>query len=161
MDVTLNNREQELLREYKRLFTKPPEWAYPFAPPIPFVGADYGEGRSKVLIYASAENLTYTRKQSAASPWLSSEHQMLRSRCVHACNKGTCVHIQPIDNGSLLKAARHSLEQVKYQGAFDAASPEVLLEQVAVANPGKCSVDAKNNKDYAGDGTPWSASPGR
>lgn len=50
---------------------------------------------------------------------------------------------------------------MNYHEAFDTDTPQAFLEQVAVANPGKFSkfnLKAKNNKDYAGDGTPWLAS---
>lgn len=161
MDVGLNLWERDLQAEYEAVLAKTehPAWAYPYAPPIPFVGKGYGEnGRSKVLVYASAENLTYTKKLKEVPPWLQPDNQIIRSRIDHRERGGTCVHIQPIDNGSLLKAARHSLSQVTFNGSFTVDSPEAFLDQIAVANPGKFSVDAERNEDYAGDGTPWLAS---
>lgn len=110
-DILKNPKEHELLARYTKLHDQfknenpglvAPKWAYHFAPPIPFVGASYGEGRAKVLIYASAENLTYTRKPKGDRPWLLPENQMIRSRKYNACLGGTSVHIQPINNGSLL-----------------------------------------------------------
>lgn len=158
MDDLLNDKERSLLQAYEDLGRKAPEWAYPFAPPIPFVGKGYGvDSRSKVLIYASAENLRYTKKFKDDG-WLNPENQMIRSRVHHHERGATFVHMQPINNGSLLKAARHSLEQVWYQGSFSTDSPENFLDQVAVANPGKFSVNAESNIDYAGQRTPWLAS---
>lgn len=160
MNDQLNAKENELLRAYceQNQGQVAPEWAYQFAPSIPFVGDDYGRnGRPKVLIYASAENLTYTRNQKVEI-WLQPKNQMIRSRVFHSVKHGTNIHIQPIDNGSLLKAARHSLEQVVPKGKFSTESPEIFLDQVAVANPDKFSVDSMNNKNYAGQKTPWLAS---
>lgn len=161
VDVTLNAYERDLKAAYEEVLatTEHPDWAYPYTPPIPFVGSGYGEdGRSKVLVYASAENLTYTKKQKVVPLWLQPKNQILRSRIVHHVHGGTCIHIQPVDNGSLLKAARHSLNQVEVAGAFAVDSPKSFLGQVAVANAGKFSVNAQRNVDYAGDGTPWVAS---
>lgn len=161
MDVDLNLWERDLKAQYESVLAgaKCPDWAYPFAPPIPFVGKGYGEnGRSKVLVYASAENLTYSKKLKEVPLWLRPDNQIIRSRIDHRERGGTCVHIQPIDNGSLLKAARHSLSQVVDDGSFTIYSPQAFLDQIAVANPGKFSVDSERNEDYAGDGTPWLAS---
>lgn len=159
VDVVLNTYERALLSEYERRYSGTPTWAYPFAPPIPFVGDSYGTaGRAKVLIYASAENLTYSRKPNVDLPMLLPENQMIRSRYDHAVRGGTCVHIQPIDNGSLLLAGRHALTHIRHQGTFSTSSPEAFLNEIAVANPGKFSINAIQNRDYAGDGTPWLAS---
>ena len=111
-----------------------------------------------MLIYASAENLSYTRRLKEIPVWLTATSQMFRARIDHSMRGGTNVHIQPIDNGSLLKAARHALTHIKHQGTFSTSSPEAFLNEVAVANPGKFSINTKQNKDYAGDGTPWLAS---
>lgn len=157
----LNDIERKLRVEYESILANvdPPDWAYQYAPAIPFVGNGYGAGnRSKVLVYSSAENLTYTRALKEVPLWMQPENQIIRSRIEHYERGGTCVHIQPIDNGSLLKAARHSLTQVALKGSFSIDSPQAFLDQIAVANPGKFSVDAKRNEDYAGVGTPWHAS---
>jgi len=110
------------------------------------------------LVYASAENLTYTKKLKDVPLWLQPDNQTIRSRIDHLERGGTYVHIQPIDNGSLLKAARHSLSQIEVAGSFTCDSPEAFLNQIAVANPGKFSIDSQRNVDYASDGSPWLAS---
>lgn len=43
LDVELNVLEGKLLESYRKHFFKAPSWAYPVAPPIPFVGKDYPE----------------------------------------------------------------------------------------------------------------------
>ena len=120
MDDLLNDKERSLLQKYEGLFQQAPEWAYPIAPPIPFVGEQYKkEGRAGVLIYASAENLGYTwnNDQPTLSAWERSivEHadewpwfqdqqsRILRSRIMQERYRGTHVHIEPINNGGLLK----------------------------------------------------------
>ena len=61
---------EKLKLEYKEIFTKEngkPAWAYHkkssplqlIMPTIPFVGKNYFEQTKKVLLYASAENLSY------------------------------------------------------------------------------------------------------
>lgn len=171
-DMDMDHKEKALLSEYRKELATyreqnngrvAPEWAYQYQPPIPWVGDGYETpGRPKVLIYASAENLTYTKKYEKnpdeKPSYLKGDDQMLRSRICHTEYRGTHSHIQPINNASLLIAARHALTGIDHEGVFSLGSPETFLDEVAVANPGKFSINAQTNKDYAGDGTPWLAS---
>lgn len=162
VDVELNQLEKDLLRRYqeieqayraenKQAFA--PWWAYPVPPPIPFVGSAFGEsGRPMVLVYASAENLSNPGQVVG----LRNEAAMCRSRRAWMDGgKQHDVHIEPINNGGLLKVARHVIEELGGCNQFS-YSPGSFLEEIAVANPGKFCIDPskfeKNvNLDYARD----------
>lgn len=167
VDVELNALESKLLDYYREHFIKAPSWAYPVAPPIPFVGKDYPENGGGVLIYASAENLGYTWDPSAptikgwelllkerANKWSWFENgmsQMVRGRLMLRSEGDTCVHIGPINDGTQLKVARHILQCLKPLARFAETSPRDFLEQIAVSNPGKYSIFSRTNKDYPRD----------
>lgn len=173
MEVKLNDLEKKLLAHYTDLHNKQgqPEWAYPVAPPIPFVGDNYPAEGGGVLVYASAENLGYTWPDSGTTvqgwkttrpkragkwPWFTDElTEMQRSRMMLAREGGTRVHIEPINNGGLLVVARHILARIDGQSSFS-DTPQGFLSEIAVANPGKFSIRPKDNartvnKDYAKD----------
>jgi hypothetical protein len=74
---------------------------------------------------------------------------------MHAhCPGTTHVHIEPINNGSLLMAAKHALRHI---GQYDKPSQSSwdFLDLVAVANPGKFSIRSKHNLDYANKPRYW------
>lgn len=161
----LNEIERNLLAAYSHIF-KPihdqifPDWAFSVAPPIPFVGARYSSAPKQVLVYASAENLNH---KNQVSRLLDLPEPMLRSRWFlddrrKTDQDSTFVHINPIDNRSLLLAARHILNKLCSNWAFANDKPSAFLDQIAVANPGKFSIDPakinaprKRNFDYAND----------
>ncbi len=155
--------EDDLLVRYRDEYCKfkarnsgrpAPEWAFQIAPAIPFVGQEFGQGSvPQVLIYASAENLSYIwEKDHTHLDWLKDEEsQMRRSRLYNEANHGTNIHIGPVNDRTQLKVARHILECLRPSSRFDAVSPENFLEQIAVANPGKYSVFSPTNKDYPKD----------
>ena len=171
MDDLLNEKERSLLQAYEGLFHRAPDWAYPIAPPIPFVGKHYkNAGRSGVLIYASAENLGYTWNNDERTfsawersilehdeewPWFTSHRtHMMRSRIMFARDRGTQVHIEPINNGGLIKVARHIIENINHEGQFSKDAAASFLDEIAVGNPGKFSIKPENgkkavNSDYA------------
>lgn len=51
-----------LLGGFQALHRQPPAWAWPYAPPLPFLGTEYAVG-SGLLIYASAENLAWMNRR--------------------------------------------------------------------------------------------------
>ncbi|HNK84969.1 MAG TPA: hypothetical protein PKL41_07195, partial [Flavobacteriales bacterium] len=162
VDVELNQLEKDLLRRYQEIEQAyraenkqavAPWWAYPVPPPIPFVGSAFGEsGRPKVLVYASAENLSNPGQVVG----LRNAAAMCRSRRAWLDGgKQHDVHIEPINNGGLLKVARHIIEELGYRDQFS-CTPRSFLEEIAVANPGKFCIDPskfekKVNLDYARD----------
>ena len=131
-----------------------PKWAFQIAPAIPFVGSAYGRGALPgVLIYSSAENLSYIwEKDWLSIEWLKDEEsQMRRSRIYNMHERGTNVHIGPINDGAQLKVARQVLKCLSPSAEFSVSSAEAFLEQVAVANPGKYSIFSPTNSDYPKD----------
>jgi hypothetical protein len=174
MDAALNPLEQQLIEGYKKLFKKCPDWAYPVAPAIPFVGNNYPMEGGGVLVYASAENLSYTWPKGEQAwneamwqqqlpnvrPWFDPDKDpMLRSRNMLAVSPGTTkVHIEPINNGSLLLAANHALKCAKLNQPEWSSATE-FLDHIAVANPGKFSIRSSRNEDYAGNNCPCCWAP--
>ncbi|TXI81303.1 MAG: hypothetical protein E6Q44_04755 [Flavobacteriales bacterium] len=167
MDVGLNALERNLLESYRQHFSEAPSWAFPVAPPIPFVGRSYPENGGGVLLYASAENLGYTWDDANPTrvgwelhsservnkwPWLGNcWSQMLRGRIMLESVGGTSVHIGPINDGTQLKVARHIVQCLRPLSGFAEASARDFLEQIAVSNPGKYSIFSRTNMDYARD----------
>lgn len=158
VDDLLNLRERALLNRYRAIHERwsvahsgrvAPPWAHQFRPTIPVVGGDFGGRRMRVLVYASAENLTWAKQRSELPSQLWPEFQMIRGRVDLAMRGGTNVHIHPVDNGSLLKVARHILHRLEPQQRFSKRTPNQFLQEIAVANPGKFSVDKEVNKDTA------------
>ncbi|MBS1770591.1 MAG: hypothetical protein JSS77_13080 [Acidobacteria bacterium] len=174
VDATLRHeKEASLLDAYFTEYKVAPDWAFPIAPPIPFVGDQYPSKGGGVLVYASAENLGYAwpramqkwdrdtwqvhvEQKAEDWPWFSSiEDQMCRSRLMYKNrSEGSLVHIEPINNGSLLLAARHALLQLEPASNFP-DNAKGFLNHVAVANPGKFSIRSKANKDYASKPKYW------
>jgi hypothetical protein len=137
-----------------------PDWSYHIPPPIPFVGDHFMNAPKRVLVYASAENLNH---RDQVNSLLALTDPMLRSSWFLDARRktdqdSTFVHINPIDNGSLLLAARHVLYRLDPRWPFANNKPSAFLDQIAVANPGKFSIDPgrigasrKRNYDYAND----------
>jgi hypothetical protein len=134
----------------------------PIKPTIPFVGKKYAEvvnshgseGLPKILMYASAENLSEydlgepdefrsNIKQDESISWN-------RHRISYVKIGGEFfpyVHIQPVTDGGLMCAAL--LVNYMMTREWYSDNPKVFLETLAVANAGKFS-RAGSNKDYAG-----------
>lgn len=137
-----------------------PKWSFEVPPAIPFVGDQFGSAPKRVLVYASAENLNH---KDQVVELLNLPDPMLRSGCFLASRRihdpnSTFVHINPIDNRGLLLAARHALHRLDPQWAFAIDNPASFLDEIAVANLGKFSIDPdkinalrKRNYDYAND----------
>lgn len=147
----------ELVTRFRRLHTEPPQWAWQFAPSIPFVGTRYRPGDG-LLVYASAENLTWLNKKGVTVPerftgdgaW-----DRYRVRYEETNGAGSSffpdVGIQPVTDGGLVAAA------LFVAGRLDlpkADSPRAFLETTAFTNWAKFTVKragygAAVNADYA------------
>jgi len=138
-----------------------PDWAWKYSPPVPFVGKNYKKGEG-LLVYASAENLSWTK---TGKPEHFSEDEKAYTRrwdfyedYLHHCNRykgmfdeeGTHVGIGPFDSGGLLVAARIVSEHF---GLPMSDEPDKFLEMLAVTNWCKFTIlcMAFKNHDYAGD----------
>lgn len=128
-------------------------------PAIPFVGKEYfnqAKGQ-KVLIYASAENLTWCT--SSEYLWYTEKSGMLRSRHNFEEQGKNLVseyefpdiHIQPIHDGGLLIVANRAMRNLFHANYQD--TPREFVEKISCANYGKYTIinpeDASINKDYA------------
>lgn len=155
--------EKQLLRLYKKIFAEKnntPTWATHKITPghehelvhcsIPFVGKIYNEQDIKILLYASAENLSNYSKNNG---YLDDDDFAInrhRNRYNSSTLKGRFfpdVHIQPINDGVLLIVALYVYQ--KYCNN-DAVTPSEFLERISVANYCKYTIQSsEKNKDYA------------
>jgi len=136
-----------------------PDWAWKYSPPVPFVGRNYKKGEG-LLVYASAENLSWTK---TGKPEHFSDDEKAYTRrwdfytdYLHHCNRykgmfdgeGTHVGIGPFDSGGLLVAAR---VVSKHFGLPMSDEPDKFLEMLAVTNWCKFTIlcMAFVNHDYA------------
>ena len=176
-----NPTVNKLLDAYRAICAKKgntPEWAVrkrnapdePVHCTIPFVGEHYGESSPRILIYASAENLTgYYPGNDSAWPgdWLDEDalaenrHRYCFSRSVDQFFPH--VHMAPMDCGALATAAYYLSLKLREE-----EDPEMLparfYETVSFGNYAKYSIetpyqrkirlgvsesDSRANRDYA------------
>ena len=158
----MNNYSEELKTRYSELYaadTPTDKWIGA-KPAVPFVGDQYrNDSRCKVLVYGSAENLTHLAKLSKEEIDVKAPIERNRmlfnqwaegrtgNRKKSIRNWFPWVHMTPISDGTLLTAARYLLHRFGKEG-FD-PEPEVFLQQIAVGNYGKFSLNKNINKDYA------------
>lgn len=162
--------EKRLLEVYRQVFAdkmNEPGWAvHKTTPgrtrelihcPIPFVGKYYAQQDTRILLYASAENLSgYNRKGSdylddddyAVNRHRSSFDSSVSDPSVFFPN----IHIQPVNDGYLAIAALYIY--LKFQ-PVDRITPAEFLERIAVANYCKYTIQPApgkpKNRDYAGN----------
>lgn len=157
----------ELQSIYKELYREDifPEWGVKrittgevIPPSIPFIGNDYYSSLWKIVVYASAENLTHYEKDNPRK-LLESDDAWNRHRIIFDEYKKSkkssffpCFHIAPVENGGLLCA----LQYVRFLLGLDTnLSPYRLSEISSFANFGKFSISSKltagKNSDYAGN----------
>lgn len=162
---------EKLTLGYKEIFTREngkPTWAYHkksspkqlVMPTIPFVGKNYFKQPKKVLLYASAENLSYYTKsedylddndKAINRHRLFFDNSFIKDECIFYPD----VHIAPIDDGRLSVAAYYLL-RTRYN--FSQCTPKEFYEKICFANYGKFSAETNSNKDYASDNKKLSAS---
>ncbi len=144
-----------LVQEFKARRAKPPSWAWPFPPSVPFVGERYQVGRG-LLVYASAENFTWMKKPGVTVPArFRTEDAWDRYRVVYeaegrdSASFFPVVGIQPVTDGGLLTAARFAAERL---GLPCPDAPREFLETIAVSNWAKFTVETRRaNWDYVTD----------
>lgn len=166
--IIMNQQElvDKLLVAYKNLFTEQSAlgllyWAQNklsspetiVSPTIPFVGKNYLAQSTKVLLYASAENLSnYSDPKKGG--WLDNDEVAInRHRRWYNCSAEKKffpnVHIAPISDGSLLIVLRYICEKL---GIDMPTTPKEFMEAIAFANFGKFSIRTKSsNIDYPKD----------
>lgn len=116
---------------------------------IPFVGKEYSCQSTKILVYASAENLTYYKECTDIldNDDVAIDRHRYRFDC--SCNKDkffSNVHLAPISDGCLSTAVYYLATQ--YLG-FAKSIPKEFYEKIAFGNCGKYSQAGTPNKDYA------------
>ena len=171
--------ENELLERYRKIQAdkvNEPDWAVHKCTDakslvrctIPFVGKNYSLQSTKILVYASAENLAWYTSTDDLLDY--DEKAENRHRICFEENKDSSdffpnVHINPMNNGCLLTAVYYIAQKL---GLVGDVSPRKFYEMIAVANYGKYSIEtaqqralreegaanislAKQNNDYAKD----------
>lgn len=152
---------ENLKKEYSNIFTKnKPEWAVKkksnnnelVHPSIPFIGKEYND--TKILLYASAENLSYYINQNKEMKHLDNDVAAKdRHRyCFENCSDNRFfphLHIEPVNNGALIVILAYLLKKLLNYNTFN--SPYDLVEKVSIANFGKFSIEAEKNIDYVKD----------
>lgn len=159
-EMQLNTFEERLMGQYQSLYEKDkPDttvW-HETTPAIPFVGDQFGnDGRARVLVYGSAENLNwdyprdmaFSRNREVFNQWKAKEFQGLAASVDHWF---PWLHMTPVSDGSLLTAARYLVEVFGKTGFSE--NPEAFIQQIAVGNYGKFSQKGKVNRDYANNPT--------
>lgn len=143
----MNKLEIELLETYKNILKEEeiPDWSYECVPAIPFVGNNFDRCKKRVLVYGSAENLRYLNDHKSREKIC---NNYLRNR-ENYDDKGffTKIHIQPINDGSLLTASRYILSKLGYDNDYS-DNPKEYLEEISSSNFSKFSINnPKRNMD--------------
>ena len=155
--------ESELIKAYREIFmdtSNRPNWAVHkitpgheselIHPPIPFVGKEYCKQTKRILLYASAENLS---KYAGSNGYLDDDEYAInrhRNTYNESVSKGLFfpnVHIQPINDGVLPIITLYLY--LRYND-IDDITPSDFLERISFANYCKFTVQSEKNKDYAG-----------
>lgn len=118
------------------------------SPTIPFVGKNYVAQKTKVLLYASAENLAKYNGHIDNDDIAINRHRKWFDDSVEK-KFFPNVHIAPISDGSLLIVLRYMCEKL---GIDMPETPKEFEEAIAFANFGKFSIN-KTSKDYPKDKT--------
>lgn len=162
--------EENLIKKYSEIFSqteKQPNWAVRkksnskelVHPPIPFVGKNYNNLR--ILLLASAENLTYYTKQNKEIDYLDYNSIAINRHrfCFENCSENKFfphMHIEPVNNGALVLIVAYVIKKLK---EIEFSNPVELAENIAIGNFGKFSIDTTSkNKDYAGNNSLLSSS---
>ena len=150
----MNNTQKELIKEYEDIFNKiedRPPWGVKrkdkdelVHPSIPFIGKNYA--KTKLLLYASAENLT------DYSGWIDNKEKAINRHRFWFDNYSENkffpdTHIAPISDGALIIVVAYILRILK--GQYEYNTPKELMENIALGNFGKFSITSKANNDYA------------
>ncbi len=141
-----------LVKRFRATYEGTPSWAWPYMPSIPFIGRSFTPGRG-LLIYASAENLSWMNQKSKPRRF-TTDHVWNRYRACYE-EKGRDsedffpdVGIAPVDDGGLLAAGHYVAKEI---GLPIFLKPRAFLETIAVSNWCKFSIRTAKNKDYIRD----------
>jgi hypothetical protein len=156
------NMEKLLIEKYSIVFQneKKPCWAVKkksnsneiVHPSIPFIGKNYNN--LNILMYASAENLTYYTQQEKVIDYLDNDLIAINRHryCFENLSNSLFfpnVHIEPVTNGALMLIVAYLIKILKEK---EFLSPYELAENIAIANFGKFSINTtKKNEDYVND----------
>ncbi|MBR2879745.1 MAG: hypothetical protein IKC02_03635 [Oscillospiraceae bacterium] len=116
---------------------------------ISFVGKNYSSQEKKILVYASAENLSWYDYDKDCDNLLDCDataenrHRISFDRDQN--NFFPNVHIAPLSNGSLLTAVYYIAQRLCLVGDV---SPRKFYEMIAVANYGKFSIETERQKNH-------------
>lgn len=156
---------ETLKKEYTIVYEKKefnPEWAYHkiseseklVLPSIPFVGKNYFEQDIRVLVYASAENLNDYQGNLDNNTIAINRHRYFFENSPDSLFF-PCVHMGPMDNGSLALVILYLLSK---RCGIDARTPKDLYEKICFGNYGKYAIEfdeegkkLNRNIDYADD----------
>ncbi|MGL4981583.1 MAG: hypothetical protein ACRC4W_01775 [Treponemataceae bacterium] len=119
-------------------------------PAIPFVGKNYE--KTRLLVYASAENLTYYEKSDKSIDKFENDELAINRRKIKESKTSFFpnIHIAPINDGSLLICAAYILEKLNEELKY--TTPYEFIENIAVDNFCKFSIKTgSKNIDYAKD----------
>ncbi len=139
----------ELVKRFKTIYTQTPKWAWPFKPSIPLIGEKYKTGKG-LLIYASAENLSWLNEHERPARFLGGKAWNRYRACYEEQGKGSDnffpdVGIQPATDGGLFAAGLFIAQKT---GLPTRSKPRPFLETIAVTNWCKFSLKRKTNLDY-------------
>lgn len=143
----------KLIARFQATYSEPPEWAWPYAPSIPLIGERYKPG-SGLLIYASAENLTWMNGKPTPSyfyePDVWNRYRRQYADDVRGAKDKFFpdIGIQPANDGGLFAAALFVSQRLGLPSSDD---PREFLEDIAITNWCKFTIDSDPNEDYAGD----------
>jgi hypothetical protein len=139
-----------LIHRFQATAVGAPVWAWSFHPPIPLVGRRFAPNDG-LLIYASAENLSWLTKRPPPPPRFTTVQAWDRYRVWYdqqGADNGEFfpdVGIQPITDGGLLAAGLFIARRLGLPKADD---PRAFIESIAVTNWCKFSVRSPANADY-------------
>ena len=150
----MNNIEKKLAEEYGKIFELPenrPEWAVKkgnsvelIHPATPFAGEKYSE--AKVLLYASAENLTGDMGHLFDDSYAINRRRKKMNE--DKTKNFPDPHIRPVSDGSLMIATAYILKILGKTLSYH--NPYEFIEYLAVDNFCKYSVESGDaNQDYA------------
>lgn len=155
--------EKRLIEQYQQIFRakeNTPTWAVHKVAPghtqelihctIPFVGKFYEKEETKILLYASAENLTgYDGYLDCDEEAINRHRSSFDWSIANSNTFFPNVHIQPITDGCLAIVALYVY--MKFQ-EVDTIAPADFLERISFANYCKYTIQptsSKPNQDYA------------
>ncbi|MGN0689563.1 MAG: hypothetical protein ACI4KH_03980 [Oscillospiraceae bacterium] len=154
--MNMENAVKDLLKAYSEIFAEQgaPEWAFHkiekpeeyIHPSIPFVGKDYFEQKHKILVYASAENLSKYDGRIDDDEKAKNRHRWYFENESNSETEFPDVHMQPMDDGGLAVVAMYFLEKLGYL-TDDNITPKQFLETLSFGNFSKFTYEGSKTKN--------------